>query len=660
MNIFLNYVLSAIVLTYGLPACSQSADAGYSIASRGQHDRVWSKVSTKLNSDGVETLVTNSFVEVATSMHYWEDNKWKESRDVIELTPDGGAAAVYGPWKVRFAGNLAGKQAITLLSPAGRSLETRPIGLFYHDVVSDKVVQIAALRDCSAELLPPNQVVWKSIFDSIEADLRVTYTKAAIESDLILKQRPKPPEAYEGLDPATTRLELWHEWRGAPTPKRIRIPLESQSAQAPGGQKPEFVDNILDFGEAVFHPGRAFVWDDPEGRPADTAAAVQLITTRNPADIPIGKDWYELQDSAILVEAVCWGDMETKLSSLPEVTQRGEVAKPKDRLLCLRQASELRTDSETSRPIELASVSYHPKGVVQDLIITVNSSGPDYNFTNGVTFDVQNGYFGGTVTLNSFACLKFPATGGLLVYGTLICNGTRNNETVFTSRDDDVYGDMISGSNHNPSYSGGVRLWIYYPTAAVAVKGVKIRWATTAIEFDSTVADATMMTSSLEMCQTGIKTRVGTTGRITLSNPPFDSRRCQVITPYSAQGGSIGGYLTDVCVGETDTDADGLPNWWEVKYFGNTTIADPNVDSDFDCATNLQEKQAGTNPRDPVILSITSQPTPAIQKVISGWQRHLLGVGHPCMSNISVVSQWRGDCRSNGHDACAHQCELGR
>ena len=71
---FCNYVVSALVLTYGIPAYSQPADAGYSVVARGQNDRVWSKVSTKLNSDGVETLVTNSYVEVATSMHYWEDN----------------------------------------------------------------------------------------------------------------------------------------------------------------------------------------------------------------------------------------------------------------------------------------------------------------------------------------------------------------------------------------------------------------------------------------------------------------------------------------------------------------------------------------------------------------------------------------------------------
>jgi hypothetical protein len=614
---FYNYVLSASILAYSIVACAQPDRAGYSVVARGQHDRIWSKVSSRLNDDGTESLVTNSFVEVATSMHYWEDNQWKESRNLIELAPDGSAVAVHGPWKAHFAGNLAGKGAITLISPTGRSLETRPLGLFYHDVVSDKVVQIAALRDCSAELLPPNQIVWKSIFDSIEADVRVTYTKAAIESDLILRQKPRPPGAYEGLNPATTRLELWHEWRGAPSPKQIRIPLAPQSTAADERQTPQLVDNLMDFGEAVFHPGRAFVWDESEGRPANTEAEVQLITARNPEDIPVGKEWYELANTAILVEAVRWDDVQAKLAGLPEMAQSGGFAKPKDRLLCLHEASELESGSQISKPIELASDSYHPKGVVQDLIITVNSTGPDYNFASWTTYYIQYGYFGGTVTLNSSAYLKFPSSGfGILVYGNLVCNGVRNAETVFTSKDDDLYGEMISDSNHNPSYSGS-RLYIYYTTSAVAIRGVKVRWATKAIAYSGLGTNSTMMTSSLELCQVGIHTEGS--GPLTLSAAPFDSRRCQVLTPYSPEdGNSVVGSLTDVCSGETDTDGDGLPNWWEVKYFGNTTAADPNADSDFDCSTNLQEKQAETNPRDTVVISISSQPSPTVQRVYPG------------------------------------------
>ena len=38
-----------------------------------------------------------------------------------------------------------------------------------------------------------------------------------------------------------------------------------------------------------------------------------------------------------------------------------------------------------------------------------------------------------------------------------------------------------------------------------------------------------------------------------------------------------------------DTDGDGLPDFWELKYFGNSNIADPNADPDGDWFTNLQE-----------------------------------------------------------------------
>ncbi len=47
----------------------------------------------------------------------------------------------------------------------------------------------------------------------------------------------------------------------------------------------------------------------------------------------------------------------------------------------------------------------------------------------------------------------------------------------------------------------------------------------------------------------------------------------------------------------TDDDSDGLPDWWELFYFGSTTTV-YNVDSDDDGFTNIKEFQDGTNPRD--------------------------------------------------------------
>jgi hypothetical protein len=46
-----------------------------------------------------------------------------------------------------------------------------------------------------------------------------------------------------------------------------------------------------------------------------------------------------------------------------------------------------------------------------------------------------------------------------------------------------------------------------------------------------------------------------------------------------------------------DTDGDRLPDWWELLYFGSITGAVAGADSDGDGFTNLQEFQAGTDPK---------------------------------------------------------------
>ncbi len=48
-----------------------------------------------------------------------------------------------------------------------------------------------------------------------------------------------------------------------------------------------------------------------------------------------------------------------------------------------------------------------------------------------------------------------------------------------------------------------------------------------------------------------------------------------------------------------DTDANGLPDWWEKAFFNQLTGINPNLDSDHDGETNLQEFLSGTSPTDP-------------------------------------------------------------
>src|SRR5258706_15486697 len=45
-----------------------------------------------------------------------------------------------------------------------------------------------------------------------------------------------------------------------------------------------------------------------------------------------------------------------------------------------------------------------------------------------------------------------------------------------------------------------------------------------------------------------------------------------------------------------DTDSNGLPDWWELRYFGQLTGTGPNADPDQDGLGNLSEWLAGTTP----------------------------------------------------------------
>ena len=74
-------------------------------------------------------------------------------------------------------------------------------------------------------MLSPNgpEVIYPDAFTDFEADIRLTYSKAAFEQEIILRQRPPAPEEY-GLMSHTARLQVWTESVQPPVPleKQIR------------------------------------------------------------------------------------------------------------------------------------------------------------------------------------------------------------------------------------------------------------------------------------------------------------------------------------------------------------------------------------------------------------------------------------------------------
>lgn len=91
----------------------------------------------------------------------------------------------------------------------------------------------------------------------------------------------------------------------------------------------------------------------------------------------------------------------------------------------------------------------------------------------------------------------------------------------------------------------------------------------------------------------------------------------------------------------SDLDADGIPDWWEIKYFGNLATAGAESDRDQDGLTDLEEFRADTNPVAPqssLRLRATLGPN---GKPILSW---------PTAAGRQYVIQRTGDLNRNFRD----------
>lgn len=263
---------------------AQNADAkegaGYAISERGPHHRTWSRVTEQPVRDGKVIRQTNSYVELATGMHYWEDGRWNDSEEVIEPAP-GGAEARRGPIKVRFAANLNTAGAVRLTAPDGKVFRSHPLALYYVDAKDGRYELIARLKDSTGVLTADNEIVYPDAFTGAKCDVRFRYGRAHFEQDLILRQALPAPEQF-GMEARRVRVCVVTEFVEAPAPERARHDISRLPAsEVNDGNLAEtaLVEETLDFGAIKAYQGGAFPL-------ADDAA---LLVPEGAA--PTGKTW---------------------------------------------------------------------------------------------------------------------------------------------------------------------------------------------------------------------------------------------------------------------------------------------------------------------------------------------------------------------------------
>jgi hypothetical protein len=429
------------------------------------------------------------------------------------------------------------------------------LGLFYFDSASGKVAKIASVQSCQGVLYPPNVLVFSNVLSDLKADLMLVWATNGYEQNLVLKQCPPRPEAF-ALSSATTRLQFWSVMDACPVPQEQRPVLLSSG----------LVDHILIFSDCWFPLGSAFLfgsWPMPaQGQPAP----IRVVSPSAPGNFPVAKSLVSIAGQTVLIEEINYTDLVPTLSALPQAaltpshTNSVELA---ERGQWLPRWSP---SKQEAKPISVASTPYATEGVVLDYTtLTGNTNG--YTFATGNTYYIPNSYNtgSGTVTFQSGACIKFGHNGAntyLLTYGPVSFSYS-GPPVVFTSKDDNNYGDRLPNSTSQPGYSAAQELWLYYDTIQTTVQNALFRWAQRAVQYDENSVQNYPSVSycAFQDCQTGIYANLGWNDTLILSGDTY----CNVLTPVYTNAGSVSGSMTHDCgvvsvatVNDTNRDLSGL------------------------------------------------------------------------------------------------------
>jgi hypothetical protein len=453
-----------------------SSIAGYRIGEQGADSRVWQKIVRTLDAQGRTILQTNqAYVEMASGLNHLVGGKWVESKEEINILPDGTAAATQGQHQAYFPGDIY-RGEIRLVTSDGKQLRSRPLGLSYFD--GNKSVLIAELKDSTGWLVSPNQVIYADAFTDFKADLRYTYTKAGFEQDIILREQPPTPESF-GLDPETTRLQVLTEFFNPPQPgvTATTVPTDAGNLE----------NDSLSFGAMQVGRGRAF-----------------LLGTNSPPQVEVNKQWLQLEGRQFLVEEVPVESIADELSQLPVPQTSSTRPNPPLNVVSTRRllpAQRLVT-VPSKHPMQLAQNAPLSQGLVLDYVTMTSQT--NYTFQGDTTYYISGAaYLSGTNTFEGGVVLKYAAGASLNLDGSgLNWLGSAYRPVILTAVDDNSVGDTISGSTGNPTNYYANAPLTFNSDSLITISYFRIAWAAQAVsDFDSPI---NFYDGQFVNCQVGI------------------------------------------------------------------------------------------------------------------------------------------------------------
>jgi hypothetical protein len=352
------------------------------------------------------------------------NGQWVESKEWIDILPNGTAVATNGQHQAVFPGDIYQGQ-IELVTPDGKHLKCRPLGLSYFD--GNKTVLIAELTNSVGVVVGSNQVVYPNAFTDFKVDLRYTYTRGGFEQDVVLRQQPPTPESL-GLNPATARLQVLTEFFSPPQPAIQAVKLPVQAGLS-------LTDQNLDFGTMQMIAGRAFMLG------ANTTDAGAFVS----------KHWLLLNGRQFLVEEVPVDAMVEGLATLPLTVMNSSPSTHSRTVSKHLNLPRQRPAKATSKVMMIAKADLPAQGFVLDYV-SITSGLNNYTFQGDTTYYIS-GHISltGTTTFEGGAVIKYQAAQYLSSSSPMVFKTGPYRPVIFTAKDDNTVGETLTNSTGVPT-----------------------------------------------------------------------------------------------------------------------------------------------------------------------------------------------------------------
>jgi hypothetical protein len=402
-------------------AASQPASAAYSCVQRGPNSRIWQRSILSTNASGDVETNEQSYCELGTGICYLSNGQYVDSVEEVDPIP-GGAQALQGRYQVQWtrSANTPGG-AVTVTTADGKQLSSTVFGLAYYDAASGSNAAIAGLTNCTGAIVAPNQVIYAGAFSNLNADVLYTYGFAGLSQDIVLHQRPAPPDAY-GLSDATSVIQLYTSFINPPQPEITAV----TNGNIVDCQSLNWGDMSMGIGQALFL--------DVQGDPI-TAGSVQ-------------KQWVTVSNATYLIESIPYSSISNQLQLLP-LASNLKPARGSVRRLAFLDSHPSRPGviAKEQRPMKLASMdTTQPRLKIDyDLLSSTNTLTLQGDTTYFVSSAVNITGTPGTLVIEGGTVVKYATNSSAQITATnILCLTSPYSPGIFTSMYDSTVGTVVS------------------------------------------------------------------------------------------------------------------------------------------------------------------------------------------------------------------------